>query len=198
MSLGREGSVGDNPSMHAAVQALDSAGISVVTSAGNDQYLEVSQNIPAAYPEVLAIASTTAEDGTGPRKGQCAGVMIPADTASFFTTDGVGVAISAPGARRENVKNSCTINSEGILSLKLGGGTTRKSGTSMSSPHTAGVAALLYEAGALNSAAVRSAIAGGADRVGVAPLDSPTYSYSFDGVREGVLSAGGALSTLLP
>ena len=55
---------------------------------------------------------------------------IAADTASFFTTDGIGVAISAPGEDQENIKFPY-INSVGILSAALGGGTTRMSGTSM-------------------------------------------------------------------
>jgi hypothetical protein len=34
----------------------------------------------------------------------------------------------------------------------------------------------------------------GADAVDVAPLDSPTSGYSFDGEREGIVWATGALS----
>lgn len=197
LSLGRPGSIEDNPAMHAAFQNLTNAGISVVTSAGNDQYTEVSQNIPAAYPEVMAIASTVAEDGTSPRKGPCAGALIQKDTASYFTTDGAEVAISAPGEWRENVKNSCTIVSEGILSLGLGGGTTRMSGTSMAAPYVAGVVALLYEkGGSLDPEIVRTALKNEAELAGFAPWDAPVSSYSYDGVREGVLSAPGALSAL--
>lgn len=195
MSLGRTGTIDDNPVMHTAIQNLVTAGITVITSAGNDQYSEVSQNIPAAYPEVIAVASTTAEAGSGPSRGLCAGAAIPADTASFFTTDGVGVLISAPGERLEDVKKNCTVVSEGILSLQNGGGTARKSGTSMSSPYVAGVVALLVEKNPLiTPEAVKAAIAGGADQIGAAPLDSPLGSYSFDGVREGVLNAPGALN----
>ena len=197
LSLGRPGDIADNPIMQAAFLALETAGITVVVAAGNDQYTEVSGQIPAAYPEVLAIASTTAADGQAARKGSCAGVVIPGDTASYFTTDGAEVVVSAPGAHRENVKNSCFINSEGILSSQLGGGTTRKSGTSMAAPHVAGVIALLYEKSALTTPDLaRASLSNGADLVGTAPLDSPTASYSFDGIREGVLSAPGALSAL--
>jgi hypothetical protein len=48
--------------------------------------------------------------------------------------------------------------------------------------------------GPLAPADVASRIANGADSVGATPLDSPTASYSYDGDREGVLSAGGALA----
>ena len=100
-------------------------------------------------------------------------MQILADTASTFTTDGAGVAISAPGNSHEDISKGCSIQGTGILSLQLGGGTTRKSGTSMAAPHVA--------------------IGGSADRQGTAPLDSPVSGYTFDGVREGILNAAGAL-----
>jgi subtilisin family serine protease len=193
MSLGRSGSVNDNPALHAMVQAVTDLGVSVVVAAGNDSSSEVSGEVPAAYPEVMPIASTTAHNGTN----QCrwfSGV-IETDTASFFTTDGSGVTVSGPGEKEEDINRGCLIKSQGILSLKLGGGTTRMSGTSMASPHVTGVVALMTEAngGALNPESVRTILHGTADRTDTAPLDSPTSSYSFDGVREGVVSAAGAV-----
>jgi serine protease len=69
------------------------------------------------------------------------------------------------------------------------------SGTSMASPHVAGVAALLYQQdGTLLPAEVRSKIAAGASSAGSAPKDSPTGCYSFDELREGVVSVPGALT----
>lgn len=195
MSLGREGNINDNPAYHEAVKTLSDMGISIVVAAGNDARLEVAQNIPAAYPEVAAIASTTAENGIPAKKGVCKDITILQDTASYFTSDGKEVLISAPGARRENISNNCNLSSEGILSLKLGGGTTRLSGTSMASPHAAGVAALLYQKNSgLTPTEVFAAIKAGADKANQTPLDSPANSYSFDGYREGVLSAPGALA----
>jgi subtilisin family serine protease len=200
MSLGREGSLNDNPLYRLAIQTLTNAGITVVVAAGNDQSLEVADNIPATYPEVLAVASTTAIDGSN----QCRNFSgtIAADTASFFTTDGafddatgIGVTISAPGAEKENIKRNCFIQSVGILSLKAGGGTTRMSGTSMASPHTTGVVALLQDdaGGTLDPETIRDLIMNSAKQIGIAPLNSPTGGYSFDGEREGILSACGAL-----
>jgi len=201
ISLGRPGSLTDNPIYRSAVQALtkpailDGLGISVVVSAGNDPAIEVSQKVPATYPEVMAIASTTALDGTNKCKRYNG--FIAADTASVFTTDGkfiggIGVTVSAPGAQMENISKRCFAESVGILSTKLGGGTTRFNGTSMSAPHVAGVAALILQGEpSLDPETVRTRIWNNAVRIGTAPLDSPTNGYSFDGEREGVLSAAG-------
>ena len=191
MSLGRTGSLDDNPSYKSAVATLETKGITVVVAAGNTCGAEVSGMVPACYPKVIAVASTTALDGDSSYPGFNG---IPADTASFFTTDGIGVAISAPGEDQEDVSSTGTITSVGILSTKLGGGTTRMSGTSMASPHVAGVAALIYAAnGSASPDSVRSKIGATALRRGVCPLNSPTECYSSDGVCEGVVSAVDAL-----
>jgi subtilisin family serine protease len=200
MSLGRTGTVGDNPALHASVQAVTRAGITVVVAAGNDSSLEVSQQVPATYPEVVAVASTAAMAGTS----MCAGHPSPVigDTASFFTTDGafdsateIGVSLSAPGEEREDINKSCFLKSVGILSTRLGGGTVRMSGTSMAAPHVTGVVALMAEQSAgLTPDDVRRRLRVGADNVNVAPFDSPASGYSFDGEREGIVSAPGALS----
>ena len=186
MSLGRTGSVDDNPPLHELIDALEVAGIAVVVAAGNDASLEVSSQIPAAYPEVIAVASTTALTGAN----QCRYLSAPigADTASYFTTDGREVSVSAPGEERENVSRSCFISSVGILSTRLGGGTTRMSGTSMAAPHVAGAVARYFQAG-FKASDIRQFIQIDADRIGVAPVNSPGSQYTFDGAREGIVQA---------
>jgi subtilisin len=196
VSLGREGTVDDDPVLHAAVQSVVANGVAIIVAAGNDAALEISQQIPAGYPEVIAVSSATAKNGTN--QYHFYNGVIAADTASYFTTDGPGVAIAAPGEDQENISKAGFIQSVGILSTKLGGGTTRLSGTSMAAPHATGVAALIWQkalgAGqTLTPADIRSRIVNGASN-SAAPLDSPTSSYTFDGVREGILSASGALA----
>ena len=67
----------------------------------------------------------------------------------------------------------------------------------MAAPHVTGVVALAWQrslaAGVLlDPETVRTALRSTADRVGVAPLDSPTTGYTFDGAREGVVWAPSA------
>ncbi len=193
MSLGRSGSMNDNTFYRTALQTLNTLGVTTVVAAGNDSTVDVSQQVPACYPEVIAVASTTALNGTSSSRSYPTGIL--ADTASFFTTDGTGVEISAPGEDQENISRTGVISSVGILSTKLGGGTTRMSGTSMASPHVAGVAALIYAADVTATADdVRARIVSTASGINTIPLNSPTSTYTFDGVCEGVVSAAAALA----
>jgi subtilisin len=188
MSLGRPGSVDDNPDLHDLMRSLKTAGVTVVVAAGNDPSLEASEQIPAGYPEVVAVASTTAQAGSN----LCRFLSSPiaADTASYFTSDGMGVIVSAPGEEKEDVAKNCSITSVGILSTRLGGGTTRMSGTSMASPHVAGIVARYYQQNPSYTVDdIRQFLQFDADRAGIAPLSSPTGSYTFDGVREGIAQA---------
>jgi hypothetical protein len=64
----------------------------------------------------------------------------------------------------------------------------------MAAPHVTGVVALMAEQSAVTPDDARRRLRLGGDAVDVAPLDSPTNGYSFDGVREGIVWATGALS----
>jgi subtilisin family serine protease len=218
MSLGRPKTPDDNNPdhpVHRAVKTLYDRGISVVVAAGNDPLTEVRNRVPAGYPEVMAVASTTSENGVNGYDADfppCVGEQaIKEDTASYFTTDGeftggVGVTVSAPGEWREDLfsfAGSCFLQPIGILSTAAGGGTVELSGTSMSSPHVAGVIALMWEKEisiglSLAPEFARTRIRMNVDRPGTVPLHSPVAEYSYDLEREGVIWAPSALGDAPP
>ncbi|MDH3323392.1 MAG: S8 family serine peptidase [Flavobacteriaceae bacterium] len=205
MSLGRQGNLNDSSPLRTAISNLTDLGISIVVAAGNNPSLEVSQNVPATYPEVMAVASTTAINGSNKCRS-LRGYKIKTDTASYFSTDGaydevtgIGVTISAPGENKEDISGGCFIQAEGILSTKLGGGTTRMYGTSMASPHVAGAVAVMWSKALdlgllLDPEFVKATIRSTAELSGLTPIDSPSNWYTFDGEREGIMSVPNALS----
>ena len=193
MSLGRAGTINDNSSYRTAVQQLYNLGIVVVNAVGNDSSVGVPSRVPATYPEVFAIASTTVLKGTTSCKVNSA---IFANAASWYTTDGkfdpttkIGITISAPGEDSETVTSTCGISSVGMVTLQKGGGTMRASGTSISAPLVAGVVARLIQKGNTGVENIRSILRSTAQLVGTAPYNSPYVGYTFDAEREGIAKA---------
>jgi subtilisin family serine protease len=199
LSLGREKQDGDvDGPLHEAIKALYDAGVTVIVAAGNDPSVEVKDQAPSGFPEVIAVASTTAEESSS---SKCPFVQgnVRADTASYFTTDGaldsvtrIGVTVSAPGGTRESINPFCRLVCEGILSTAIGGGATNTldgspaCGTSMAAPHVAGLAARLIEAGVSGPENIREWLRQNADQRGTGPSDSRSAAYTYDGEREGV------------
>ena len=100
--------------VEAAFEYADRNGVLLVTAAGNDRQLGV--NCPAAYEQTIAVGSTTS-----------------GDHLSSFSNYGPHLDITAPGGG----------NNADIYST-VPGGYSYKKGTSMSTPHVSGVAALVW------------------------------------------------------
>ncbi|MFB3789381.1 MAG: S8 family serine peptidase [bacterium] len=139
------GSVGDpGTTVEQAFANAAAAGLVIVAAAGNQGNAEgTGDNViyPARYQSVIAVAA-----------------LNPANQRAVFSSTGPAVELAAPGVD--------------ILSIQHNGpGYTTKSGTSMASPHVAGAAALLIDAG-ISSTLVRTALQLTADDLGNPGRDS--------------------------
>ncbi len=139
MSLG--GPMPVSPIRNAVKYAHDK-GVVVVAAAGNDGRGRVSY--PARYPEVLAVAATQFDEST-----------------TFYSNWGKEIDIAAPGGN-VRVDQNGDGKPDGVLQNTVVPGNIGKTdylwfmGTSMASPHAAGVAALVVGAGVTRPDAVEN------------------------------------------
>lgn len=120
--------------LHDAINAFVASGSVLVTSSGNDGG-DATFSAPSSFDEVITVSAITDTDGLPGGNGGFwrfpgAGKFSD-DTYANFANYGPDVDVTAPGVQ--------------VLSVQLNGTTVRNSGTSMSSPHVAGVAALFMQ-----------------------------------------------------
>ena len=137
--------------INVASRALHDAGIVVVFSAGNDGE-EGTINPYSVAPWVISAASATTSKERSPftsggyENDNSLPADVPTDRHLHFDGDRIGIYhpdVTAPGS---DIVSSGTPTGIGVLSPALPGGTATLSGTSMSSPHVSGMAAVLLQA----------------------------------------------------
>ena len=147
------------------VQALVTAGIVPIFSAGNSGPGSNTVNSPASFPEAIAVGATDSDDviaGFSSRGPSPWGEIKP--------------EVSAPGV---NVRSSVP-----------GGGYSTKSGTSMAAPHVAGIVALMLQANpGLTITQIEQALTSTATPLG-SPHPNNDYGWGLVDAYNAVLAVG--------
>ena len=121
------GAVGQNSALHSAIIKSVAAGVTYTAAAGNEG-INAASVFPASFPEVIAVSAIVDTDG------KCGGISPLSttagkdDTLASFSNYGSVIDLAAPGVL--------------IKTTAKGGSYTTFSGTSVSTPHVTGAAAL--------------------------------------------------------
>lgn len=127
MSLGSQG---ESSLITNAVNYAYSRGVLVVAAAGNDGYAPGTIGYPAALPSAIAVANLENRQEKGTYRVANSSSRGFSNTAGDYVIQKGDVEISAPGSS--------------IFSTWYNGGYATISGTSMASPHVAGLAAKIW------------------------------------------------------
>lgn len=179
MSLGF---YGYSEALHGAIQKSVAAGVVYVTSAGNSA-MDTGGFSPASFPEVIAVSAMVETNGVAGGSGSSTSYGAD-DTLATFSNYGAAVDLAAPGV---NVRSTLPGGRYGLMS-----------GTSMASPHVAGVVALYIARngrdvtgdGAVNKAdvdAIRLTLVGAAQPMADWRPDSGDTSSDSDAYHEGLV-----------
>lgn len=172
-----------------AVEYAHSKGVTVICAAGNDGRGKVGY--PAAYPGAVAVSATQYDEAT-----------------TFYSNYGKDIDIAAPGGNTRVDQNGDGMP-DGVLQNTIAIGDPTKDGyftymgTSMASPHVAGVAALIVGEGVTDPNLVEQILKDSArkpdaqkystDRYGAGIIDAPAAILKARGQAGGVQFALGLL-----
>ena len=124
MSLGAGAPCSASPSTQSAINDAVAAGVTVVAAAGNEAQ-DAANSFPAGCDNVITVAASN----------------FNGELVTRYSNFGADVEIMAPGGDTQRDDNNDG-NPDGVLSM-VEGGFAFFNGTSMASPHVAGVAGLL-------------------------------------------------------
>lgn len=163
--------------VHDAVIYAYSAGVTIVAAAGNDGENVVAY--PAAYPECIAVGATQYDESLAP-----------------YTNKGSALDLTAPGGNLDVDLNGDGYG-DGVLQQTFDPNTKNPKvfgywffdGTSMASPHVAGVAALVIAAGVSGPENVRNVLQSTAEDHGDVGWDAD-YGWGIVDAYAALLSIG--------